>query len=160
MAVAIPPSTARFWKLRIIGGYTDTDIAGTAYFDGFLYREFVSPLVVKHASGIAEASTTGVLWADFNSTTVVLPALSSASIVRFSIVGQTTQPEMYQRFRIGSFYSNEGGPFDNGAYVSRAYTLLVRGLSGSQTLYQQLKTTSSGSGKVDAGDIIWEILNP
>ena len=28
-----PPATARFIKVRIIGGFTDTDVAGTAYFD-------------------------------------------------------------------------------------------------------------------------------
>jgi hypothetical protein len=28
-----PPSDARFAKIRLIGGYTDTDVAGTTYFD-------------------------------------------------------------------------------------------------------------------------------
>lgn len=30
----IPPATARFMKIQTIGGYTDTNVAGTAYFDG------------------------------------------------------------------------------------------------------------------------------
>ncbi len=28
-----PPANARFAKVRLVGGYTDTDVAGTAYFD-------------------------------------------------------------------------------------------------------------------------------
>ena len=32
---ARPPATARFCHLHLAGGYTDTDVAATAYFDGF-----------------------------------------------------------------------------------------------------------------------------
>ncbi|MEK6742239.1 MAG: hypothetical protein AABZ15_01440 [Nitrospirota bacterium] len=30
-----PPATARFMRLKLVGGNSDTDVAGTAYFDGF-----------------------------------------------------------------------------------------------------------------------------
>src|SRR4030066_361077 len=50
-AFAIPPAGAQFWKIRIIGGYTDTDIAGTAYWDGVSRRsDFVDYPVLKHDS--------------------------------------------------------------------------------------------------------------
>ena len=33
MASAMPPSTARYAKVRLTGGYTDTDVAGSSYWD-------------------------------------------------------------------------------------------------------------------------------
>ena len=50
----VPPSNARYIKIRLIGGYTDTDVAGTAYFDGLWLVPTVVTDSVKDAS-ITEA---------------------------------------------------------------------------------------------------------
>lgn len=36
--VANPVSTARFWRARVVGGFTDTDVAGNALFDAFTFE--------------------------------------------------------------------------------------------------------------------------
>lgn len=38
----LPPSTARFIQVRVIGGFTDTNQAGTAYFDGVETEEVIT----------------------------------------------------------------------------------------------------------------------
>jgi hypothetical protein len=51
-----PPATARYMKVRLIGGYTDTDVAGTAYFDDVrLNGNPVADLSVSEAKLAARA---------------------------------------------------------------------------------------------------------
>lgn len=72
-----PPSTARYMKIQLIGGYTDTDVAGTCYFDDVrlngnpvadlsvseakLAASAVSQAKLKTSSGEVSASATGNL---------------------------------------------------------------------------------------------------
>lgn len=51
-----PPSTARYMKIQLIGGYTDTDVAGTCYFDDVrLNGNPVADLSVSEAKLAASA---------------------------------------------------------------------------------------------------------
>ena len=52
---AVPPSTARFVKIRLIGGYNDTDVAGDIVFDGVVLR----PIDIEVQSTGSQAMTPG-----------------------------------------------------------------------------------------------------
>ncbi|OGO35304.1 MAG: hypothetical protein A2Z03_07785 [Chloroflexi bacterium RBG_16_56_8] len=170
-ALAIPPAMAQFFKLRIIGGYTDTDIAGTAYFDGFGVLRGI-PRSGALWQGITEyyGEPGGgyPTFTDRGSVSIPLPSLSATSLVRISVVGwlktSNTSFTAYMRFRIGTWYSSEFSA-ESVSYVVAPCTFAVPipGLSGSQTLYMQLSNEDGGiysGGKVDPGKIVVEILNP
>ncbi len=170
MGVGIPPATAFFYKLRIIGGYYDTDIAGTAYFDGFSVHDFVPPLNWHMPDSISERSSVNMAYGDVGSPiSIPLPTLSSKSIVRFTIRGQLKGKDMTEfmwqgkmRFRMGSQYSNEYlAPSD--VYVASTFSWLCYGLSGTQSMYMQLGGSEGYQpvyGKTDADTITYEILAP
>jgi hypothetical protein len=149
---AIPPATAQYYKLRIIGGYTDTDIAGTAYFDGF--RE-VHPLVyAQDHKTIAEAflSNWGI-WTEKGSVSVNLPPLSSNCYVRLYFTGElktlypTTGVSSKIRFRMGGVYSGEFEVVNNTSYQKSLFSItLPRGVSGAQTLYMELLVEYAADG--------------
>lgn len=46
-----PSANSRFFKITLIGGYTDTDVAGDAYFDGVEIGSVVSQLHLKTSLG-------------------------------------------------------------------------------------------------------------
>jgi hypothetical protein len=46
----LPPAGARYMKIKLIGGYTDTDVAGTAYFDAVNMGIQIENADVKDAS--------------------------------------------------------------------------------------------------------------
>ncbi len=158
-----PPSTAMFFKIRITGAKSDNTAGGTAYFDGVYLAgdERVDP-----SGAIAEQSTTSSAYIDRGSIAVALPFLSAASIVELKIIGQArigSGAISNQRFRLGSTYSNESSTTST-SYVTFTYTLLVYGVSGSQTLYQQLCDGSgdvnTAYGKVDAYSVVARIIRP
>jgi len=55
-----PPAGARFLRLKLVGGNSDTNVAGTAYFDGFcIISAYISKELLKTASGeVSVAATT------------------------------------------------------------------------------------------------------
>ena len=167
-AFAIPPTGARYWKLRIIGGYTDTDIAGTAYFDGVGVSGGV-PVTGADWTGIAEyygAAGGYPTFVDKGSVAIALPPLSASSLIRISVIGwlKTSNASFtaYMRFRVGTYTSNEFST-NSLSYDIGSFTFLVPGQGGSLTLYMQLANQDAGfwvTGKVDPGKIVVEILNP
>jgi hypothetical protein len=167
VAVAIPPSTARFWKLRIIGGYTDTDIAGTAYFDGFRYG--FAPDFLVTGKTIAEQSAHGENgWYDHGSFVFNLGPLSSNSLVKIDFTAEakrdTSSTEAGQRFRVGSEYSNEETTNIVTTYTRFYYSMLLHGVSGPITVYQQLRSETTPGlytyGRKLDGNVKMEILLP
>ena len=61
---AVPPSGARFFKVRLVGGNSDTDAAGTAYFDAVALRpgmEIYTPGTQRIASVASAALGTGAV---------------------------------------------------------------------------------------------------
>jgi hypothetical protein len=164
---ATPLSSARFWKLRIVGGYTDTDIAGTAYFDGM---EVSTPLSISICEGgsIAEIddNVCDGNFHDRGSMTLYFPTMTANSVVRVTVMAYLkggANPDLYasQRFRVGSFYSGQNDVILTN-YGIYSYQFFVPGLSGNQTLYQQLASVSGSWkawGKVDPHFVVWEILS-
>jgi len=52
------PSDARYYKIRLIGGYTDTDVAGDTYYDDVaIYNKVVNQSQLKTATGIVGGYT-------------------------------------------------------------------------------------------------------
>lgn len=160
---ATPPSTARYFKILLNGCDSTVTTAGSCTFDGV---SLVSDSRVDPSGSIAEQSTTSSTFVDRGSITVALPVLSAASIVEFTIIGQArigSGGTTNQRFRLGSVYSNEYSTTST-SYVAFTYTLVVCGVSGSQTLYQQLCDVSgefnTAYGKVDAYSVVARIIRP
>lgn len=59
-----PPATTRYIKLRLIGGFTDTDVAGTAYFDdirfGLIANASISQAKLKTSMGSVSTTETEI----------------------------------------------------------------------------------------------------
>ena len=164
MGAAIPPATAQFYKLRIIGGYTDTDIAGTYYFDGFTVRGLGGNL---YGSGsIAEQIGSETSWTDHGSFVLPVGSFSADCILRLHFVAEIKTAiltkTVYQRFRVGSKYSNEVSSSDNN-YQKNYFTLDVAiGTSGVLTVYQQLLAAADANayGKKTGPGVMIEVLVP
>jgi hypothetical protein len=65
-----PPATGRFYKIKLVGGYTDTNVAGTAYFDGVTFSPWVKGNVTNPAFTGSTGSTS---WTDIGSITLTFP---------------------------------------------------------------------------------------
>lgn len=117
---AIPPATARYCKVRFIGGYTDTNVAGDIYFDDI--RIDMSPDVIPVTFTIAEYAVASPTYSDLNSASVRLPKGFSRLLI----------PVHVGVFSGGYYYHNTG-----------TVDLDISALSGTQTLYLQAKTDGS-----------------
>ena len=76
MALCIPPADARYFTIGLVGGFTDTDVAGTAYFDSvskFPFWQFRQITDDENIDAIAEDSTTSNSYVDMNSALVNIP---------------------------------------------------------------------------------------
>lgn len=170
--VVIPPSDARYARVVVTGGVPGT-AAGSAYFDDVFELQEL-PLASAESNGIAENQTQNYSWTDAGSAALVLPDLSVNSLARLTILSQLKGGTYYsdengewyyyahQRFRIGTFYST-GNQVISATYVKFTSTLLIEGIGGSQTIYQQLYRESGAAtpfGKVDPFRIVWEVLVP
>lgn len=51
--VTTPPAGARFFRLRLIGGFTDTNVAGSAWFDGVTFFQVDTPRALHSTAGAA-----------------------------------------------------------------------------------------------------------
>ena len=138
-AFAIPPAGAKFWKIRIIGGYTDTDIAGTAYWDGVSRRsDFVDYPVLKHDSYNAEWISVGpTSYTDVAGSEQLIYIPRGVTQVVF--VGQLKTswfgspppiPQAYSRWRVGTTYSNEVDTLSTD-YVGTVHVLDVSAVQGT-----------------------------
>jgi hypothetical protein len=54
-----PLATTRYIKFRLVGGFTDTDVAGTAYFDNIQFGTSISQLKLKTSQGEVSTTTSG-----------------------------------------------------------------------------------------------------
>ena len=168
-----PPSDARYARMLVTGGVPGT-VAGNAFFDDIIAS---TPFPVSYTEplGIAELGSGASSYVDVGSVVLGLPTLSANSLVRitirawargggyFSDEGGEFWYYGHQRFRIGTSYSNENNFYSPGVNIAFTYVLLGVGLSGTQTLYQQLsRDTGAGFtfGRVDPFNIAWEVLRP
>ena len=136
-----PPATARFFKVKLIGGNSDTDVAGTAYFDGLQPAGF--ELLDAHITAGACAETNnyaGTSWYDGTSMTIS-PWLCNLPIaVTFTGYGKSAYGTNGLRFRIGTNYSNEVTTL-TASYAAYPFTINVPAAEahGSLVVTMQLK---------------------
>lgn len=104
-----PPANTRYIKVRLIGGYTDTDVAGTIYFDRVSFED-MPQWIFESGFSMGEVTTNSTSYVDVASVTLcstyahTMPFdLRFSAEIRHTAVGGTT----YIRFRVGSTYSNE-----------------------------------------------------
>ncbi len=159
----VPPATARYIKIRLIGGLNDTDVAGTVDFDAVHFDPF--PVVLYDDFTITRA-TNNAGYADLNSASIKLP--KGFTVARlpvdldYSDTGGTGgEGDGGARYRIGTTYSTEllfrtvlsAGV--NLYYTKGVLELDISALSGAQTLYLQSKANgptvsdSAGAAKID-----------
>ena len=148
-----PPATARFIKVRVIGGYTDTAVAGTAYFDDVAVGPVVNASMREAESVMlpfsdyeggtewkspAVASTT---WTTMLTFYVYVPvyATSLTLAVRGYYDGECSAGAV--RFKVGALTSSSAAlPSSSYAWRTTA-TLDVSSLSGWQELDIDLQAT-------------------
>jgi len=143
-----PPSGARYMKVLLIGGATDVNVAGTAYFD-CVSLDLIPQWNFTPSWTMGEVSTYSRSWVDVASATFTIPCNINIPIsFRFfaDVAGYSDWVTGYQRFRIGSEYSNEGAK--TGAdYETRSYILnftpAATTLGTSITITMQLRSSSS-----------------
>ncbi len=107
-----PPAGSRFYKIALVGGYTDTNVAGTAYFDGV--TRLARPTVSGITNSAASKSTASTTWFDVATITVTLPYALGLDILLslpVSVVGginvSNIPADGSARLAIGTTYSNE-----------------------------------------------------
>ncbi len=156
----VPPADARFMRVRVVGGESSGDVARTAYFDGVRIGVGWQGRV---DGTISEQSTLEYSYVDAGSVSITLPVLSVDSIIRLCFfaearVSTTGDYSTKQLFRIGSAYSNYISP-PSTSYVANAFEMTLLGVSGTQTLYQQLQADGATSyGKKAVSKISYQIL--
>ena len=152
-----PVATARFLKIRLVGGYTDTDVAGVAHFDRI---ELGGSELIRGLSAdftISEKISAEGPWGDRGSSAITIPVLNMPVLLVFPVEIKihyttggyfddppTSPPAGYCRFRVGADYS-EVIEANHGGYVEKVIHFHLSNLSAiSQTIYlQTAKGTSA-----------------
>lgn len=145
-----PPAGTCFYKVRLIGGDTATATGGTAYFDG-VRESGVAELFGSKTTdfAIAEAQRVSSSWGDSGSTTFIPPLLGLPCILTFSadvMNAGLADETASQRFRVGTYYSNEATGNVMDAYVTNTFELAFSA-AVSVTIYQQLKHEGGRTAK-------------
>ncbi len=145
---AVPPSTARFLKVRLVGAKSDDATAGNAWFDDIRIMDSGDKMIDQRLLG--ENNNNQTSFTDAGSFVVSVPTLSATCQVRLQFVGDLKASLIthvsHQRFRVSSTYSNDVST-PSASYVSFIHELLLPiGVSGAQTVYQQLYTEDPSSG--------------
>lgn len=143
----IPPATARYAKIILIGGYTDTDVAGTVYFDGLQFDAM--PRTIYDDFTIANKTNNTASYADDNSAAIKLPKGFTVALLPINLVcnnsgGTYGANQFAGRYRISTTYSTElivdGYSVSTEDHYGRGVVELdISALSGVQTLYLQSK---------------------
>ena len=153
-----PPANARYYKLDLVGGHSDTNVAGTAYFDGVGLAGIEALAARSTPITIASASIGGNAWADVGSANIQVPFCSIPVVLSLtaSLSGSGTEFEdfqtAYQRFRVGTSYSNEvASPYP---VLSNFLLPLQVGTQGLQTItvFMQLKAKNAGTAVGSVSD--------
>ena len=143
----IPPATARYMKIRLIGGLNDTDVAGTVDFDAVHYDPF--PKVLYDDFVIAGGDTNAGSYTDQNSATIKVPKGFTAALIPVDFnyydsggVGGISYAGA--RYRIGTTYSTtvlerseRSASWTDPSYGKGVVEMDISALSGSQTLVAQ-----------------------
>lgn len=146
---ANPPSDAYFYKVKVTGCKAGTAVAGSTWFDDFAAIAGWDGIFFPEGT-IAEDTTGSTSWEDNGSVNIWLPLLSANSHVRITFRASSkvnATNSVFQRFRVGSEYSNEtevAQTTPTFPYVENTYTLdLIGNAGGAVTIWQQLKLASA-----------------
>jgi len=139
-----PPSSplARFMSVRLIGGYTDTNVAGTTYFDNISIIPLANAI---QAGTIAEGNTSDTNYASIGTVDINVPGITSGALqLDFFSELKASIGTVWLKFGVGSYFTQE---------ISTTSTSYITGLfrcilphteisSGKITLTMYLKTES------------------
>lgn len=148
IAAFLAPTGARYFKLSLIGGYNDTNVAGTAYFDGVslagfeLFHNYPANFTIGAASS-SNSSYSDVASATVHVSLLGMPINLSFTALQHSEVGDY---QTFMRFRIGSVYSNEVSETSS-TDVAKQINLLFTPTAAQNivTIYMQLKGLGHGA---------------
>jgi len=130
----IPPATARYMKIRLIGGETDVDVAGDVYFDAVHYDPFPKTLYDNFTIANGSYAGASTSYENLNSASIRIPKGFSLMLLPITLI-TVPSTENGARYRISSTYST--------AYINLSplstgqVELNISALSGSQTLVTQ-----------------------
>jgi hypothetical protein len=152
------------------GGYTDTAVAGTAYFDDVVISPNTPTALAAAANGenvaIAVASTGVGAWTDIGTPDTIIPDVidGGTGSTRLTFTADYKSGQSGQsisiRFRVGATNSNELTSTDNN-YQTDLITLTVPDVvTASITIQMQGNAPGSGSadGRVDGADTTIEYI--
>lgn len=141
----IPPATARYMKIRLIGGLDDTDVAGDVYFDAVHYDPL--PKVLYDNFTIAEGNTAAgdTTERDIGNVAIKLPKGFNFALIPCSGKNSVASQQFTIRYRIATTYSNLFYEYSAGAYNLHETILNISALSGAQTLYLQMSAPAGTS---------------
>lgn len=135
-----PPTASRYIKIRLVGGYTDTDVAGSTYFDNVAL--FPTPQM-NISSPISEGSTSSPGLTDLGTVIINVPTLQDG-FLQIDLIGEakmnTGGESGHFRFRVGGFASNEYNIGTGTSYKKYPFRLLVPAaeiINSQITLYMQ-----------------------
>jgi hypothetical protein len=137
-----PPSTARYIKIQLIGGFTDTNVAGTAYFDRVSLSKYSNACIAVNKVDNTERETNSTSYVD-TATQFTLYEVPSGIQISFSseLCVSAQNGTAYQRWRIGTAYSNEVST--SSTNFAAYHFKLTSNSSGTLTLIMQLKSSNA-----------------
>lgn len=145
----IPPANARYVKIQLISGFTDTNVSGTIYWDNVTLNADPNRILVPFT--MAEVRRIGSGFVDVASVTIRVPKGFSALVFPASLRNVAAgSPNGSMRFRISSIYSNTifarsvGSGVDGYSNNDGTIQISVAGISGNQLLYMQLSEDGDG----------------
>jgi hypothetical protein len=156
--LVIPPATARFFKVRLIGGVNDNTTAGTVSFGGVDAERNAYTGTIRAV--LAELTSANASWVTVGTVTVILPVVSSSGHIRLTFQAEAKNSGGQQRFLIGTTYSNTvaGG---SGVYTNAVYTMDILGAGGGAVTLNQQMIADSGTtyGKKERPEIMVEVIH-
>jgi len=136
------PANARFMKILLVGGYTDTAVAGTTYFD---YITLTGVIFTNLQWEFSEVSTSSDTYVDIASITI-------ANIVGYVNINVAVEfrtsdasYNWYARLRIGSAMYGTEINSNNTTYATFELAFAGGFVNGEDTLYLQLHRTITGT---------------
>jgi len=123
-----PPADSRFLKIILIGGYTDTDVAGAAYFDGVFLMRGIPPIEVTAGDSLMCANDT-----EYTGTTttsyvkkreIKIDKLASSLRIKFDLFDTASG------FAYGKIYLNGSAVGTERGNNSQAYVTYSQDITG------------------------------
>lgn len=137
------PASARYYKIKLVGGSADTDEAGITFFDGVSVGDgtpdsYSTEIANTDQIYIAEAWSDNRSWEDIGAPIEVfldrIDGGSGTTIITCTIQNklQYSGSSGRVRFRVGTDYSNEFFTSGNTSYAAASRNLTFNGLTAAQ----------------------------